>query len=167
MIPSHPSVEDLMFISSADVILLAGGDTTQGWRVISNRFNTIIKHRYNNGAIIMGISAGAIQLGLKGFSTSATAFNIHMFFDTVALVPVLVDVHDEENDWKRLEQLAHVSSMSVPHLGISFGGAAAFFPDNSIMVIEKPMVAHMNNGALIKREFHDPGSILKLRKHNV
>ena len=47
-----------------------------------------LMERYYAGALLIGISAGAIQLGLKGWDEDGV-------FDTLRLVPFVVDAHDE------------------------------------------------------------------------
>src|SRR6185369_13424437 len=58
---------DLKFLNDADVILLAGGDVELGWRTfLSNGLDQHIVRRHSEGASLIGISAGAVQLGLAG-----------------------------------------------------------------------------------------------------
>ena len=64
MIPSEPSAEDLEFFAQADLILLAGGETRRGWEVFQkNGLQQKLVERYYAGALLMGVSAGAVQLG--------------------------------------------------------------------------------------------------------
>ncbi|HXQ36151.1 MAG TPA: Type 1 glutamine amidotransferase-like domain-containing protein, partial [Anaerolineales bacterium] len=65
MIPSVVSEVDIAFLNDADIILLAGGDVETGWRVfVTNGLSAHIVRRYFEGASLIGISAGAVQLGL-------------------------------------------------------------------------------------------------------
>ena len=58
-------------MEQSDLILLAGGDVAQGWHVFKQtRLKELIVNRYNKGALLIGISAGAnvwaaTQVGLR------------------------------------------------------------------------------------------------------
>src|SRR5690242_5197749 len=59
------SEPDLTFLNDADIILLAGGDVELGWRTfVTNGLNHHLVRRHSEGATLIGISAGAVQLGL-------------------------------------------------------------------------------------------------------
>src|SRR5258708_4468494 len=65
MIPARPSNEDLAFLQSADLVLLAGGNVEQGWRAFEqNGVKDLISRRRYDSVVLVGISAGAVQLGL-------------------------------------------------------------------------------------------------------
>ena len=67
MIKSSFSWEDKLFFESADIILLAGGDVQRGWDVIDQvGIKEALIRRYHGGATLLGLSAGAVQLGLYG-----------------------------------------------------------------------------------------------------
>src|SRR6185369_6602341 len=64
---------DPKFLNDADIILLAGGDVELGWRAfLSNGLNQHIVRRHSEGAILIGISAGAVQLGLAGLAADGS-----------------------------------------------------------------------------------------------
>src|SRR5947209_6486370 len=65
MIPSQLQKDDQIFLDEANIVLLAGGDTEQGWQTFENNGikDAIGKKRYD-GAVLIGVSAGAMQLGL-------------------------------------------------------------------------------------------------------
>ncbi len=133
MIPSKLKRIDLEFLQKADVILLAGGDVKVGWDVINkNGVAMIIRNRYEEGATLAGISAGAIQLGLLG--------NEHgQFYKTFQFVPFLIDVHDEANDWRRLYDHV-VLHPQLNAYGIPFGAAMVYYPDGKIRAIRKNLL---------------------------
>ncbi len=133
MIPSHPSPEDKKFLSKADIILLAGGDVEKGLKIIKNNgLHEIILEQYYNGAIIIGVSAGAVQLGLKGWRVSKE--NNFYLIETIKIIPYVIDVHDE-GDWSRLNQAVAESEKYTKGFGIPAGGGAIFHPDWSIEAV--------------------------------
>jgi peptidase E len=68
LIPSEPTADELAFLESADVILLAGGDVDLGWRAFTaSGVRDVVERRYHAGAVLIGVSAGAVQLGNAGW----------------------------------------------------------------------------------------------------
>jgi len=138
MIMSSFSREDRVFFERADIILLAGGDVERGWEVINRvGIKDSLIRCYHGGAALLGVSAGAIQLGLYGFregdglSTS--------LFDALKLVPFAVDVHQEGSEWERLSTVIRVLDSSVKGMGIPSGGGMVYHPDHSIEPIRLPV----------------------------
>jgi hypothetical protein len=133
MIPSEPSAEDLEFFAQADLILLAGGETRRGWEVFQkNGLQQKLVERYYAGALLMGVSAGAVQLGLKGADETG-------MFDTFRLVPFVVDAHDEPN-WTLLTRMVPKAGEHVRGFGIPSGGGAVYHPDYSMEPVRHPVV---------------------------
>src|SRR5262249_35085475 len=68
MIPSAPSADDRSFLLSSDIILLSGGDVELGWNIMKeNGVSEDLIAAFNRGAVLMGVSAGAVQLGQVGW----------------------------------------------------------------------------------------------------
>lgn len=132
MIPSAPESDDFEFLTDADIILLAGGDTKTGWEIISaNGLQEKLVECYYNGTIMMGVSAGAVQLGLKGWTDMSAHNDGGEEFTTMQLVPIIVDVHDEENSWSRLGSFVSSGGQYTHGLGIPSGGAAIYHTDGA------------------------------------
>jgi cyanophycinase len=134
-IPSQPAPEDLAFLGTADLILLAGGDVRRGWTVFQETgIKDKILERYYGGAILLGVSAGAVQLGLKGWDEDDTGL-----FDTFRIVPFVVDVHDEPS-WARLNRVVPKAGEHARGFGIPSGGGAIYHPDYSVEPVRHPVV---------------------------
>ncbi len=130
LVRSYPEREDWEFLDRADLVLLAGGDTERGWKVFrENGFVEKLIERYYMGSVLMGVSAGAIQLGLMG--TSGDDPESLRFFDTLRLVPLVVDVHDEPS-WTRLHRAVLQTGEHGRGIGIPTGGAAVIHPDLTV-----------------------------------
>jgi hypothetical protein len=124
-IPAHPEPEDLEFLAAADLILLAGGDVQRGWQAFeASGLRDRIAERYYAGAILIGVSAGAVQLGLKGWTEDE-------IFDTFRLVPFVIDVHDEPS-WSGLLRAVPKAGELARGFGIPSGGGALYHPDYSL-----------------------------------
>jgi cyanophycinase len=124
MIPSVISEPDLAFLNHADIVLLAGGDVEAGWRVfLTNGLSEHVVRRYFEGASLIGVSAGAVQLGLCGLAADGS------IIETFELVPLIIGAHEESDNWK-----------STTAIGLPTGGGAIYQPDHTIEPLRRPVV---------------------------
>lgn len=136
-VPSRPSREDILFMEDANLILLAGGDVELGWRTFEqNGLKEMIPRKRFDGAVLMGISAGAIHLGLGALSTSAQPKQIDMF----CFAPFYLGAHDEENDWFDMRALVNLSQSDARAIGLPAGGGAVFYSDGTLEPLRKPLI---------------------------
>src|ERR1044072_6548513 len=127
MIPSALSDADLAFLNVADIILLAGGDVELGWRTfVSNGLNNHIVRRYFEGATLIGVSAGAVQLGLCGLAADGS------LFETLKLVPFIIGAHEESDNWKTTRDLLRISANNTRGIGSAAGGRVIYQPDQTL-----------------------------------
>ncbi len=127
MIASAISDADLSFLNDADIILLAGGDVELGWRTfLSNGLNNCIVRRYSEGATLIGISAGAVQLGLCGLAADGS------LIETFKLVPFIIGAHEESDNWKTTRALLRLSTSNTRAIGLPTGGGAIYHPDQTL-----------------------------------
>ena len=149
LIPSEPSEEDLAYFDAADLILLAGGDVERGWRAFErNGLKNKVIERYYDGALLIGISAGAIQLGLYGRRQENDAEP--ELFETFKLIPLAIDVH-EEPEWTRLESVMPQVGELVQGLGIPSGAGAVVHPDMTVEPVRRSLVELSVRGGGIHR----------------
>lgn len=135
MIASSLSEADLAFLNDADIILLAGGDVETGWQVFLN--NGLSKHivrRYFEGITLIGISAGAVQLGLGGLAADGS------LIETFKLVPFIIGAHEESNNWKTTTELLRLSPTDTRAIGLPTGGGAIYHPDHTLEPLRHPVV---------------------------
>jgi cyanophycinase-like exopeptidase len=133
-IPSQPTDEDRSFLEQADLILLSGGDVRRGWDVfVKTGLKDRLAARYYDGAVMVGVSAGAVQLGLKGWEEDGSSL-----FDTLSLVPFVVDVHDDPS-WSRLLAAVAKAGEHTRGFGIPTGGGALYHPDYSVEPVRSPL----------------------------
>ena len=129
------SEADMAFLNDADIILLAGGDVEAGWRVfLNNGLSEHIVRRYFEGALLIGISAGAVQLGLCGLAADGS------LIETFKLVPYIIGAHEESDNWKTTTALLRLSGPGTTALGLPFGGGAIYHPDQTVETLRKPFV---------------------------
>lgn len=139
MVRSEPTREEMRSLEEADIILLAGGDPLLGWQALERSgVKEVVARRYNEGAVLCGISAGAVQLG-KGLSCEkgdVSSRFVRMFH----FVPRVIDVHDEEG-WQGLRRSLGSAGRETKGIGIPAGGGLAFDSENdSIEPIRLPLL---------------------------
>jgi hypothetical protein len=89
------------------------------------------------GAVLIGISAGAVQLGLYGWQQDMHTYNAP--FDTFKLVPFIIDAHAEDQGWERLQEQIKILNGKVKGVGIPAGGGLIYYPDRTIEPIRYPV----------------------------
>jgi cyanophycinase len=138
MIDSAFNSEDREFLQRAKLILLAGGDVYRGWSTFERTgMKEQILARYAQGAVLVGVSAGAVQLGSRAILDKGDSSG--ELIDLFNLVPALIDVHDEQNDWTRLSSTVRILEGSSIGLGIPTGGGIVFHSDGTAEPIRHPV----------------------------
>ncbi len=137
-VPARPSAEDLEFLARADLVLLAGGDPLRGMEAFrAAGLDTQLPARYAGGALFVGVSAGAVQLGLR-FASPGVDGAADREADGLRIVPYVVDVHDEP-DWEGLRRLVGGLTFQASGIGIPAGGAAVYHPDGTLEPLVRPL----------------------------
>ena len=135
MIPSAVSEADLAFLNDAYIILLAGGDVEVGWRTfLANGLKDHIVRRYFEGVSLIGVSAGAVQLGLCCLARDGS------LIETFKLVPFIIGAHEESNDWKTTTELLRLSATNTRAIGLPTGCGAIYHPDHTVEPLRHPLV---------------------------
>jgi cyanophycinase len=121
---------DRDFLETADVIVLAGGDVEAGWNVFTRTgMRELIETRYREGAILVGVSAGAVQFGK--YAAVPDAHGGSKLLETFGLIDFLVDVHDEKRDWQALSSTIQLLEGTARGLGIPHGAALVAHGDGT------------------------------------
>jgi cyanophycinase-like exopeptidase len=137
MIPSRLQLEDREFVESADLLLLAGGDVELGWNVFhDNGLKEIIARKRLEGAVLIGISAGAVQMGMGWLTESANMKKMDMF----RFAPFYVGAHEEQQEWWNLRALVNLAGEEARGIGIPTGGGAIYSNDGTLEPVRKPLV---------------------------
>ena len=122
--------EDRRFLESADVIVLAGGDVEAGWNAFGKTgMREVIETRYRAGAVLIGVSAGAVQFGK--YASVADANGGQKLLETFGLFDFIVDVHDEKRDWQALAATIQLLEGTARGLGIPHGAALIAHADGT------------------------------------
>jgi len=138
MIDSSFGPDDRAFLERAQLIVLAGGDVRLGWNTFEKTgMKDVILGRYAQGAVLVGISAGAVQLGRCGIAETPESPATELF-DVFKLVPVVIDTHDERAEWARLSRTIQLLKGAATGLGIPSGGGVIVHPDTTIEPLRGP-----------------------------
>ncbi len=140
-------------LKEADIILLAGGDVYKGWHVMKQTgMGDDIVNAYYAGKQIIGVSAGAIQLGLYGFEKP----DGDKPFETLKLLPLVIDVHDEKQNWSKLKHNLAGLTHQVNGLGIPFRGVMVYYPDYSVEAFNRPLHEFFMDGEAMRENLIMP-----------
>lgn len=132
MIPAEPLDDDRAFLEAADVVLLAGGDVELGWRAFeASGVRQAVERRYHAGAVLIGVSAGAVQLGTAGWPEGDPA----AAFPTWGLAPFVVDAHAESDDWAALRAVVRARGDGARGIGIPRGAGLVYHPDHTVEAV--------------------------------
>jgi cyanophycinase len=138
MIDSSFRPDDRAFLERAQLIVLAGGDVRLGWNTLEKTgMKDVILGRYAQGAVLVGISAGAVQLGRYGIVETAESSATELL-EVFKLVPAVVDTHDEGAEWARLSRTIHLLRGAATGLGIPSGGGVIVHADTTIEPVRRP-----------------------------
>ncbi|WAJ43263.1 Type 1 glutamine amidotransferase-like domain-containing protein [Mycobacterium sp. Aquia_216] len=138
MIDSSFGPDDRAFLKGAQLIVLAGGDVRLGWTAFEKTgMKDVILGRYTHGAILVGISAGAVQLGEYGIVEAPRSSTTELL-DVFKLVPAVVDTHDEHANWTRLSRTIQSLQGAAIGLGIPSGGGVIVHPDTTLEPLRHP-----------------------------
>lgn len=95
-------------LAGADVIYVGGGDVALlAERLVGSGLDVIVRERYRAGALLIGVSAGAIGLTAYWvrFPEDDPTLEHPTRFRCIGALPLAVDVHDEASDWEELRAL--------------------------------------------------------------
>jgi hypothetical protein len=135
-IPAVPSDDDRAFLDAANLVLLAGGDVARGLAAFhASGIHRSVLARHEAGAVLLGVSAGAVQLGLMPANLGDPALA------PLELAPFCVGAH-QEPDWHSLGEAVLAGSEGCRGIGVPFGGAAIVDlgrTDRPIEAVRKPL----------------------------
>jgi cyanophycinase len=158
MIRSAYVADDREFLERAQLIVLAGGDVQRGWDTFQTTgMKQEILARYARGAVLVGVSAGAVQLGRHTIAETQNSSALELL-DVFNLVPAIIDVHDEHREWARLSRTVHTLEGEITGLGIPTGGGLMVHPDGSFEALRRPVDEFSWDGSQIKHSILLPGA---------
>lgn len=153
MIHSSFGPADRAFLENTQLIVLAGGDVRLGWNTFEETgMKQTILDRYTKGAVLVGISAGAVQLGRYGIVESPGT----ELLDVFNLAPMVIDVHDERADWGRLSRTIQLLEGAATGLGTPSGGGVVVHPDSTVEPLRYPAHKFVYDGTRVVQSLLSP-----------
>lgn len=132
--------ETRAILDAAQLIYIGGGDVALlAERVRALGLDEQIRARHQAGAMVVGVSAGAI--GLTRYWVQFPDDNLELVeptrFACIGALPLAIDCHDEESDWEELRALLDAwrreePGATVDAYGIPMGGALEIAPDGKV-----------------------------------
>lgn len=156
MILSGYSAADRSYLRSADIIVLAGGDVGLGLRVLRETgMDDDVDERRREGAVLVGVSAGAVHLGAMGWLGDEPAEG--ELVPSLGIVPFSVDAHDEAGGWRRLRQLVVRSLPGSVGIGVPAGGGIIHHPDGAVEPVGRSAVEFRHDdGRIVESILYPP-----------
>ena len=153
LVPSLPAREDISYLENADLIVLSGGDVELGWQVFEqNGLKELLPRKRFDGVVLMGVSAGAVQLGLGHLSNAARPKPL----DMLRFAPFYIGAHDEGNDWFDLRALVNLSQSDARGIGLPAGAGAVYFSDGTLEPLRKPLIEIVKENSRISENIMAP-----------
>ena len=122
-----------------------------GWRAFErNGFKDLVARRYREGATLLGVSAGAVQMGRGGLTDDGSAF-----LPTFGFLPSYVGVHEQDADWPSLRRTLSRQPKPAQGIGIPAGGAATYSA-GQLRPIRKPLFEICLDGPIIRERILCP-----------
>jgi peptidase E len=152
-VPTRLANEDRVFLEDADLVLLAGGDVERGWHAFERHgLKDLILRKRHDGSIFIGISAGAVQLGLGAVTDSPQPKKLDLF----GFVPFYVGAHEEKEEWRNLRTLVNVSLPGLRGIGIPMGGGAIYQSDGTLEPVRRPLTELVKEGDQVRERLLIP-----------
>ncbi|HEX8795852.1 MAG TPA: Type 1 glutamine amidotransferase-like domain-containing protein, partial [Polyangiaceae bacterium] len=140
---------DRAVVDRADLVFVSGGDPTQGAKVLARTGAAgWMREAHARGTAMMGVSAGAIDLGAWWIDWPEDEDAPEEQADLVACVGVLpghvFDTHDEVDGWGELHVASRLLARrggTAQFLGIPTKGALVFDERGAMEVVGEPPFA--------------------------
>lgn len=152
MVSEQLSDGERVFLEEANLVLLSGGDTLRGWRAfVQSGIKEILLQKRYDGSVLVGVSAGAVQLAMGALSEEAQPKVVDMF----GFAPFYVGAHEEDEDWWNLRALVNLSR-NRRGIGIPAGGGVIYSPDGTLEPVRRSLIEFIKEDEGIKERLLVP-----------
>ena len=152
LVKEKPDLETARnILSKADVIFLSGGEVEDGMIWLKKHgLVDFLKSLYSGGKRFMGVSAGVIMMGscwvrwdVPGDDSTSE------LFDCLGIIPLLFDVHGEDEDWVELKAALKLLGDGARGYGLPGGCLLSADGRGALVNMEKEQLIFINEGGLI------------------
>lgn len=138
MISSDFKEDEQEYLDKADLILLAGGDAEQGLHVFRKTgMEKVLQRKFQEGTFIIGVSAGAVQLGWQTYSF--TGSNEQQEVEGLKFIPFIVLVHTDKKNNEEVETLLKRADTIKRAYEIPAGAGVIYHADDTMEALRKPV----------------------------
>ena len=138
-------------LANAGLIFLAGGEVEDGMNWLKKHgLVDFLKSLYSRGKRFMGVSAGVIMMGshwvhwdVEGDDSTSE------LFDCLGIIPVLFDVHGEDEDWVELKAALKLLGNGTRGCGLPSGCMISAGSRGTLVNLEKEYLTFVNEGGRI------------------
>lgn len=151
--------ETRRLVDAAQLVYIGGGDVSLlAERVRALGLDEQIRRRHAEGAVVLGVSAGAIGLTRYWVQFPEDNFGLPhpTRFACIGALDVAVDCHDEESDWEELRALLAAWERDEPGArvdayGIPMGGALEISPSGAVTHLgAEPKWLRLDGGRIVE-----------------
>lgn len=155
IVPTKPATEDMTFLEEADLVVLAGGDVERGWRIFEqNGMKELISRKRYEGHTLVGLSAGAVQLGMGTLTQAEQPKALKLF----GFAPFYIGAHEEADEWRNLRVLVNLVQSGARGIGIGAGGGAVYRPDGTLEPVRRHLIELVKSDTYIKENLLSPSN---------
>ena len=135
-VKTRATADDLDCIAKeAALVLIAGGDPVVGWEAMArNGVCDALKEAHERGAVLVGISAGAMILGSWCFELGGDAAKKTRTWPALGLVPFAIAPHREASDWSEARKVLREDKAeeAAAMLGLPYQSGVCVHPDGTL-----------------------------------
>ena len=148
---------DQEFLGRSEVIVLAGGDVERGSKVLNETgMSQVLLTRYQQGAVLIGISAGATLLGQ--YAILEQPDSSLQLIDGLKLLPFIVGAHGEATEWSALTTAIELLEGNARGLGIPAGGGMIYHADGAVQALRSEVHEFLMSAGLLRHSLLLPQS---------
>jgi len=139
-------------LAGADLIFLSGGEVEDGMDWLNRHgLAGFLTELYRSGKRFMGVSAGVIMMGTHWVHWDVEGDdNTARLFDCLGFIPLLFDVHGEEEGWAELKTALRLLGNGRRGYGLKSGAMISADSRGALLNLEKDCLVLVNEDGLIR-----------------
>ncbi|MCL2122287.1 MAG: Type 1 glutamine amidotransferase-like domain-containing protein [Clostridiales bacterium] len=139
-------------LARADVIFLAGGEVEDGMVWLEKHdLSKDLKAAYREGKRFIGVSAGSIMMGSHWVRWEVPEDDSSAsLFDCLGIIPLLFDVHGEEEDWTELKAALTLMGDGAQGFGLPRESAVSADSQGTLVNLHREYLLFVNEGGRIR-----------------
>ena len=137
---------------SSDLIFLAGGEVEDGMKWLEEHgLSAFLKELYAQDKRFMGVSAGVIMMGTHWVRWKVPEKDdTSELFDCLGIIPLLFDVHGEDEDWIELKAALKLIGDCALGYGLPGGSMISADDQGRLVNLEKEYMIFANENGQIR-----------------